>query len=170
MIKNRMSIKIRKYQNKDKEQLIETMNNFQDYLVAIDDMKRIIRLPTYGKEYVKKTLKELKECHGVLYVGENEEKKIVGIGAGIIRKPTKISRLDHIPTKAGQLTELYVAPEYRGKNLGKLLIQAVESYFIEKKCTVIVLEVLAVNHQAYEFYKRSGYKDRDYTMIKVLVE
>lgn len=163
-----MPITIRKYQNRDKKQLIDIMNTFQDYLVGIDDMKRRIRLPAYGKEYVKKTLKELKKYQGVLYVAENEEKKIVGIGAGIIRKATKMSRLEHIPTKAGQLTELYVAREYRGKRLGKLLIETVESYFKKKKCTVIVLEVMAANHQAYEFYKGSGYKVRDYNMIKVL--
>lgn len=163
-----MSIAIRKYQSADKKQLIAIMNTFQDYIVAVDDMKRAIRLPAYGKEYVKKTLAEVRSYQGVLYIAENEQKKIIGIVVGIIQKPTKMSRLECVPTKAGRLTELYVEPEYRGKKLGKVLLDTLEQYFKKKKCTVILIEVFGPNYHAHEFYKRSGYKDRDYNMIKVL--
>ena len=163
-----MAITIRKYKNSDKKQLIDIMNKFQGYLVTIDDMKRTRRLPKYGIEYVKETLKEIKENHGILYVTENEEKKIVGIVAGIIVKPTRISNLETVPSKVGRITEIYLEPDYRRKQFGKLLMDTIESYFKQKKCTVILVEVFAPNRNAYEFYQRCGYIDRDYNLIKVL--
>ncbi len=163
-----MPIIIRKYSHKDKKQLIDIMNRFQDYIVAVDNMKRTRRSPDYGKEYVKKTLKELRRHQGILYVGETGERKIVGIVAGIIEKPTRISKFESIPNKSGRVTELYLDPEYRGQKMGKMLMQTIEQYFQKKQCTVIFVEVFAPNQSAYDFYKRSGYRDRDYNLIKVL--
>ncbi len=100
-----MPITIRKYQSTDKEQLIRIMNNFQDYIVSIDDMHLTRRMAGYGKVYVKQTLKELKENNGVMYIAENEQKTIIGIVSGIIEKPSKIYKFECVPVKSGRLTE-----------------------------------------------------------------
>lgn len=164
-----MPITIRKYQSTDKEQLIRIMNNFQDYIVSIDDMHLTRRMAGYGKVYVKQTLKELKENNGVMYIAENEQKTIIGIVSGIIEKPSKIYKYECVPVKSGRLTELYLEPDYRGKKYGKLLMKTIESYFIKQKCTVVFIEVFGPNRNAHKFYENSGYRDRDQNMIKVLL-
>lgn len=47
-------------------------------------------------------------------------------------------------------------------------MQKMETYFLEKNCDVVRIEVLSANRRAYDFYRKSGYNDRFVDVIKFL--
>jgi len=159
-------MKIRTCSKSDYSTLVRFIEELQDYIVATDPLKRLRRLPAYGKSYTNNLLKEIKRSKGVIYLAEDNG-KLVGVVAGEIKKQTKENILECIPTKQGCIKELYVSNDYRSQGLGKVLMDKIEDYFKKNKCTVITLAVLSTN-PAYEFYKRMGYKDRSIDVIKVL--
>ena len=52
---------IRTYRPEDREQAIRLFDAFQDYLIALDPLDRLCRLPGYGELYVARTVKETTE-------------------------------------------------------------------------------------------------------------
>lgn len=86
-------------------------------------------------------LDELDETadHFVVYTADNP------IGAGRIRESN---------VGIGKVERVCVLPEYRGKNLGKLVMQALEDHALEKRFEKVVL-----NAQSYAipFYEKLGY-------------
>jgi len=88
--------------------------------------------------------------------------------ARFIEKQTKESLLECVPTKAGRVDDLFVYPEYRSKNIGRLLMNKIEDYFKSKNCDVIKLNVFAPNIRAHEFYKKLNYQDRLIGMLKII--
>lgn len=121
---------IKKYQN-NKNILVEFMEKLQDYLIQIDPLKRLRRLPKYGDFYVNNLLQKIEKNDGIIYIAEFE-KKPVGIIAGIFEKQTKDDILECIPSKPARILELIVDEEYRGKNIGSLLMDKIEKYFQNK--------------------------------------
>lgn len=160
-----MEIKIREYKNSDFNELLKANENLIDHMIKLDKLKRIRRLPSYGKSYTKNLLLKVKKNDGIIFVAEYN-KKFIGFIAGFIEKQSKEELLECIPTKIGKVEDLFVYSEYRSKNLGKILMKNIESYFKKKKCDVIRLHVFALNSRAHEFYKRLLYHDRQISMLK----
>ncbi|MBS3168502.1 GNAT family N-acetyltransferase, partial [Candidatus Woesearchaeota archaeon] len=147
--------------------LIKCMEELQDYLVKIDPLKREIRKPEYGKNYVLNLLKEVNKNKGIIYLAFDKN-KFVGCVAGNIKNTTKNQELDCIKTRIGRILELVIFPEYRGKGLSNILMKKIEDYLIKEKCNVIKIEVMAYNKIAYNLYKKYNYEDRMIDLIKVL--
>ncbi len=57
---------------------------------------------------------------------------------------------------AMEVSILWVSEKYRGKGLGKRLMNEVETIAIERNCTLIHLDTF--DFQAPEFYKKLGYQ------------
>lgn len=157
-------IKISEYK-KEKGVLIKFMEELQDYLIQIDPMKRMQRLPEYGKLYVANLLEQVKEADGIIYIASHENNP-VGMIAGVIQKSSKEDEVESITSTTGGILELIVQKEYRGKNIGSLLMKKMEEYFQNKNCDVICVEVFAPNIKTHDFYEKFGYEDRLVTMIK----
>lgn len=58
--------------------------------------------------------------------------------------------------KSLYLDDIYIKPEYRGKGIGKLLLEKVIHTAKEKDCKRVRWQVLDWNHNAIEFYKKIG--------------
>lgn len=56
------------------------------------------------------------------------------------------------------LEDLFVRPEFRGKGIGKALIQHLAAVAVENRCTRYVWQVLDWNTPSIEFYKAMGAK------------
>ncbi|MEL6397792.1 MAG: GNAT family N-acetyltransferase [Cyanobacteria bacterium J06607_6] len=84
---------------------------------------------------------------------------------------TLIARVDDIPVgfalffhnystflmKPGiYLEDLFVAPEYRGRGIGKLLLQRLGQLALERDCGRLEWNVLDWNQPAIDFYERMG--------------
>jgi ribosomal protein S18 acetylase RimI-like enzyme len=68
------------------------------------------------------------------------------------------TRIDH-GSKVGQIPNLSVLPECRGKGAGKALMKAAFDYFEEQGMEVAKIETLAHNDIGQTFYPRSGFTE-----------
>jgi ribosomal protein S18 acetylase RimI-like enzyme len=162
-----MNIKIIAYENQYRAQIIKLFEDFQDYLVELDPLKRLRRLPGYGEQITEKTLKEMDEQHGAFYLAVDAE-KVVGFIVGIVQMPPEKEPLDVIASPAGRITELYVTREYRGQGIATQLMQTVEAYLKASGCAVAKVEVFVPNEAAKNLYKKFGYEPRDIDNMKKL--
>ena len=53
--------------------------------------------------------------------------------------------------------DFYILPEFRKKNIGQMILTAVEQKARETNCCKITLEVQENNHRAQRVYKAAGY-------------
>ena len=91
-----MEVAIREYRGCDRTSVVRLIEELQDYLVSIDDLKRLRRMPEYGESYTKRTLQNVAENNGVIYLAESEGRG-VGLVVGVINEQTKEELLELIP-------------------------------------------------------------------------
>ena len=75
----------------------------------------------------------------------------------------------------GEIHELFVHPDYRGRGIGKMLMEKAVDYARARKRNIMGLWVGVKNFSAKEFYKRMGFVEKvslgKWTrMIKILEE
>ncbi len=158
-------VSIRQFKPEDKETLLELIVELQDYLIKIDPLKKLRRLPGYEEKYIGNLLKKIEGKNGAIYIA-NVGNIPFGFIAGIIEEQTKDHLLEYMPTKSGRVLELIVSEKQRGKNLGSMLMRKIEEYFLQQNCDVVRVEIFKTNNPAHNFYKKHGYDDRNIDMIK----
>ncbi len=162
-----MKVKIRMYQSSDRPSIVKCMEELQDYLVAVDQMKFTRRMSDYGEVFTRKLLKNISENNGLIYVAEHEN-RVIGFIAGITYFQSFETLLECVPLKSGRILELFVDSRYRGQNIGMMLTEKMEMHFKENMCDVSRVEVFEPNVKAHQFYRKLGYQDRIIDMIKGL--
>jgi len=161
-------ITVRPYKSTNFKILKEFMEKLQDYLAGIDPVKSILKSnKEYGEVYTKDLLRQIKENNGIIYFAHYKNKP-AGCIAGSYKKPTKIEKLSNIEGTKGTILDLYVEPEYRNKKIGRILILKLEEYFKKNGCELSEVGVFYPNTNAHAFYKKGGYDERMYYMIKKL--
>lgn len=164
-----VKVKIREYQESDRTAFVKLMEQLMDYIAAIDDLKRIRRMPEFGESYTQRTLQKVAEQHGIIYVAEVNG-QIVGAVVGTMPEQTKEDQLEHVPSKFGEVLELVVEAGYRDKSVGTMLMSKLEEYFKENNCNISGVGVLVPNKNAHRLYCKLGYEDRSIYMTKNLHE
>jgi len=162
-----VKVNIRKYRSSDRPSIVKCMEDFGNYLAAIDELKRTRLMPQYGEYFTQKLLENIHRNKGLIYVAEHEG-RIVGFIGGIILRQSKADLLECIPSRDGRIIELFVDAQYRGQNIGTMLMEKMEDYFRKAECDLIKVEVFAPNVDAYRFYRKLGYSDRMFDLIKEL--
>ncbi len=166
------SVSIRKCRRSDNAVLELMFEDFADFLASVDDLDRLARRSAlakagYGRMYLKMTLKDVSENGGAFYVAEDGRRRIVGFIALATRKLSEVQRTElKRRQKFGEVTELYVRPEYRGKGLATSLMDKAEHYLMGKGCNCITIKVFAPNAIARGFYEKFGYRERGIELIK----
>lgn len=163
-----MTIKIREYTQRDKTVLEKSYGKLQDYLVEIDPLKRLRREVGYVEYNVDKLLKLISSNEGIIFIAEDNG-LFCGFITGFIMKQSKENLLEVVPTRLGEILDLYVAEEYRGKHIGSELMNKMETYLKEKGCDSIWINVSAFNENAHKFYSSYGYSNREIGLIKTIV-
>lgn len=149
-----------KYDSEIKDLLLE----LQEYIANIDKEGYNIITEDYKEKYFERTIQEIEKCKGrILLYKENE--KIVGLVAGIVNNESTV-KFDFRVPKRGRITELVVAKEYRGQNIGKELLNSMKKYLKEIGCEKILINVFGYNEDAIRFYKNNGYHIRMIDMIE----
>lgn len=80
-----------------------------------------------------------------------------GEAIGMIQfQKTKLSNQD-ITMEYGFIREFWIAPAYRKKGYGSILLKETEYYFIKNDISVIIL---SSRPESIEFYIKNGYKEK----------
>ena len=157
------------YNEKYRENCKDLLVELEEYIVEIDEDHLDQVHPDYREKMFEKSLKEVKEKNGKVYLAV-ENNQIVGLIIGCIREYDEYDYLDYTCPKMGVVIELIVSKKSRGKGLGKELMKKMEQYFQELGCEYILIDVFSYNHKAMNFYKNEGYHSRMNTVIKKIDE
>ena len=105
----------------------------------------------------------LKEENSEVFVAEDERHKYVGhVLVGQVRNIMTGLSLGHI-------YDIFVEEEFRGKGIGKLLLEKAENYCRKKSYSRIALAVSAKNDSAIRLYSRNGSKTERMVMAKEII-
>jgi ribosomal protein S18 acetylase RimI-like enzyme len=160
-----MNVNIREYTAQDKTFLLEVVNKLHDFVVDLDPIKRLRKMPGYAEQELHELLTTIKKQQGKIFIAEIDDKQ-VGVIAGFITRQSKINLLSVVPTKLGVISDVYVDETVRGKRIGAQLIEMMEVYLKEEGCDSLWIDIVAFNTKAHAFYKKHGYSDREIGLLK----
>ncbi|MFZ2189208.1 MAG: GNAT family N-acetyltransferase [Candidatus Magasanikiibacteriota bacterium] len=164
-----MNLTIEKYTIKNRISLMKLIDEFQDYLISIDDFKRLVKKSGFCTKYFANIIKISKLNNGVIYLAKDNNGLAIGYVVGIIKKENVVESLLHKnQEKIGRVIDLFVSENYRGQKVGYKLLNYIEKYFKTKKCDLIRIEVYAPNKKAHEFYKKCGYLNESIDVVKFI--
>lgn len=158
-------MKIVEYEEKYIDDVKDLLVELEEYILRIDEDELDQLHPEYRNKMVLIDLEEVNENNGKCFLAIEDE-KVIGLIIGTVRKYDEYDYLDYKCPKCGEVTELVVAKETRGKGVGRKLMQVVEEYFKSIGCEYISIEVFAYNKNAIKFYESEGYHTRGLIDIK----
>lgn len=158
-------ITITKYTDEKKADFIKLLEELQDHIVAIDPLKRFVRMPEYGERYANELIEQVGRQNGAIIFAERENIAL-GVIVGIVEELTENDLQECVPAKLGTILQLIVSGNHRGENIGSLLLEQIEKYFISQKCDISYVGVVEPNVRARDFYQKKGYTNRIITLMK----
>ena len=160
-----MDVKLIEYSEEYSADAQNLLNELQSYLVEIDPLGVQILSERYRNEYLSYVLEILEACEGKMFLALDGD-RTVGLITGYIEKKDAEDRLTNSCPKRGVISELVVDANYRGKGIGKLLMNKVETYFSSMNCRFYAVDVFGPNTDAARFYGSLGYHTRNIEMMK----
>lgn len=161
---------IREFESSDRGALDEMQFELQKYFSEIDQTRESLPYKNIddAHRYMQKMLNDATNMNGKVFVAEDGS-EIAGFIQGVIiehkKGEDKIYDLSHNPSREGWVGLFYVRPEYRGKGIGRNLLDEMKKYFKSQNCTDIRLLVLSGNTHAIEIYKKNGFLGHNLEMI-----
>ena len=162
-------MKIIEYDDRYREDVKDLLVELEEYIVSIDKDNLDIVGKDYREKMIDYDLKEAEECDGKCFLAI-EDDKAVGLIMGTIPIYNEEDYLDYKCPKKGEITELVISKDVRGKQIGQRLMKQMEEYFLSKKCEYVTIDVFAYNENAIKFYDKQGYHNRMHTVIKKIGE
>ncbi len=161
-------LKIREYHTNDYDSVCNLMNSLQSHFVQVDSMKesRPFSSKEEARAYIDQGLKDMKEMNGVCFIAETGT-EVIGFIQGIVTNHANevMHNLGHKPSIEGWIGLLIVNSEYRGRGVGKKLINRIKQYFLEQKCSTIRLKVMVDNSDSVKMYEKYGFKPKELEMV-----
>ena len=160
-------MKIIEYKEKYLEDVKNLLVELEEYIVTIDEDNLDRVHPEYRDKMASIDLEEAFENKGKCFLAiENE--KVLGLIMGYVRTYDKYDYLDYKCPKSGEISELIVSKNIRGKGIGKKLIKKLEGYFKSIGCEYVFVDIFAYNKNAIRFYENENYHTRMLIDIKKL--
>lgn len=156
---------IRRLEQKDKPEMEKLYKEFhithhREELLAHSDIREFTEYKNPDKT-VAKTVKDLLTSKKYFVYIAEEKNILKGYICGEIMK--KKGRVLHTE---GYVSELYIQKEYRGKGIGKSLLNALVTEFKKQGCTHLGINAYAENKQATDIYRHLGFLDYVLTLKK----
>lgn len=152
------------YESKYDEEIKDLLVQLQQYLADMDKEGYNIVGDEYREKYFEKTIEDVKRYNGKILLYKDNE-KIAGLIVGIVNNDETV-RYDFRAPKRGRITELVVDKEYRGKGIGKTLLNEMKDYLKSIGCEKVLIAVFGYNESAIKFYKENGFHIRMMDMIE----
>lgn len=160
-------INIIEYDKVYDESIKDLLVELQEHLIEIDDWNTQVMNKNYREENFNIDMRKVDEQDGKIYLAM-QDNKVIGLVIGIVDEKDEIDLITNDCAKTGSVIELIVSKESRGTGIGKALLNKMEMYFGSIGCKRINIEVFGPNKNAYDFYSKNGYTDRDYIVSKRL--
>lgn len=134
---------------------------------GLEDMEDIYNLmcilenKELDKEHFVQTYQQNIQDEDVIYLVYKED-RILGFISFVIHHYL------HHDRDMGEIVELVVLPECRGKRIGQQLLQAIEKKAIDLHLEQIELSTSTYRKQAHHFYEQNGYEMLHYNYTKNL--
>ena len=158
-------MQIIEYQEKYLEDVKDLLVELEEYIVSMDKDHLDQLHPEYRDKMAILDLDEVKNNDGICYLAIDDN-KVVGLIMGCIFPYDEHDYLDYKCPRRGEIIELIVTKKVRSKGVGKLLMDKIETYFKNKGCEYVLVDVFAYNDNAINFYKKDNYHTRMQCMIK----
>ncbi|MBE7082323.1 MAG: GNAT family N-acetyltransferase [Clostridiales bacterium] len=150
----------KKYDDQVKCLLIE----LQQHIVELDEEHYNCISENYVELYLDKTLKEINDNHGKMFL-YCDDNKIVGLVVALVNNE-EIDTYDFKAPKRGRVSELIISKNARSCGIGKQLLSHAEDYLKQVDCKDVLVEVFAYNEKAIKFYEKNGFHTRMVEMTK----
>ena len=154
--KARLGVTVRPYSAIDFEFVRHLFSEYTE-----DEKNRLAeRGFTYSWDFDDRYLRSLprRTRNGGVFLVATIGTRRVGCVAAIRKGKKENWSWDATNLASGLVMELHIAPEFRGKGLGRQLMRAVENHFRSKGSDWLSLGVFATNEEARSFYERVGYQ------------
>src|SRR5690242_19449399 len=149
-----MDFAIRRYVETDHQTVIDALTALQEHERAMHDT----RAPGQGATeiYLDNLLEDLDAQSGAIFIAEADG-KFAGLVAGLIETYDVILETRD-SSVYGYCSDIYVAPEFRGSGLARMLLDVMERHLAaQAPITRFRISVLAVNRIACRAYERAGF-------------
>jgi len=160
-------MEIIEYNQSFKEEVKDMLVALQNHIVNIDNLKLNTITPDYREEYFKFAYNMSYNSGGKFFIAI-ENSQVLGFIACSVTQYEDFAKISYKCPKKGVLTELFVKDIARKKGVAQALIEKAEEYLKSINCEYFELDVFATNINAYNLYKKQGFKDRVVIMLKEL--
>lgn len=133
----------------------------RDCVIELQEFERKIdaRMPggeAIADDYIAEMLNRCRSCEGSVLVADDD-----GDIAGYVTVLNRVQSddLDDGDIEFGLVSDLLVRDAYRGRGLGRDLVQAAEAFAISNDVQWLRISVMAGNHGARELYSSMGYDE-----------
>ena len=157
-------MRIRAYTNRDAPEIRRMLNSLIEYADEIlpDDVKKFEELGDREKA--------LNYCIGLnksknkwkTFVCEGGDGELLGFITGGIEKEIPGFRF----SSYGNVEIFFVEKGFRGRGMGRDLLERMEAWFIEKECDAVKVDTWISNTAARKAYKRMGFSEIALTFVK----
>jgi ribosomal protein S18 acetylase RimI-like enzyme len=161
-----MEITYREFTQADAEQIKDLLVKIAESIATLNPGRLPTPMPAYRDSYYQNLLDIYEKGRGTIFVALDND-KIVGFVQGELKIQTEEELLEFKPIAEGYMRDIFVLQEYRGQGVAAGLLNKLEAYLRSKGCTQYELFVLSTN-PALEFYKKHGFTDQVYNLIKSL--
>lgn len=157
-------MEIIEYKDEYSESVKDLLVELQEYIASIDKESYNIVTKEFREEAFKKTMEEVSEYKGKIFLAKDNN-QIIGMIIGLINNE-ETRDYDFKAPKRGRVLELIVSKKIRSKGIGNKLLEKMEDYFKSVGCKGILIDVFAYNEIATNFYIKKGYFNRSIEMMK----
>lgn len=154
------------YDKKYDEDIKNLLLELQEYIASIDEDGYNIVGADFKEKYFVKTMNDYNRYQGKIFLAEDNN-EIIGVIIGVLNNLDTHDHQFKAP-KRGRISELVVKKEYRGKHVGKALLNKMEDYFKSIGCKAVILSVFGYNSNAIKFYDKNNYHLRTMDVMKKL--
>lgn len=117
----------------------------------------------YREKILKGFWTWIQQTDSKVFIAENDQAEPVGY---LVLYPSSLEELTGL--QQGWVMDLAILQEYRRQGIGRILMEAAETYCRENSIDYLGLAVSSHNFQALHLYQDLGYAEERKLMVKVL--
>lgn len=160
-----MQILFRDYLSDDYEPISQLANQLVESEAVYNPTRLPIPSLNYGHNFIHEAIINVNNGMGIITVAVDDG-KIVGYCIGNIKIQSKNDLLEYKQLKIGHISDVYIELNSRKMGIGKKFMKLTETFFKEKGCDYIELDVSAKNAVALQLYLHLGFQENLIQMLK----